>query len=177
MSCEYNIGFKRFLAIKTLEDDSVVITIYEKDSKKYAVAGTLGEIYVAIGFHRRAIGTSSQRSASGIPDTHQRQALRIHQLQAEMADGGPTRVLLRPRKRTATVEDRDMSSCGTMDKSEESHNTAQQRTRVRPNDSMFPLTPRSSLTRLNQQGNNKLNVAPTGVRQKVDGAIFQCHAV
>ena len=35
MSCEYNIGFKRYLAIKAAEDDSVVIMIYEKDSKKF----------------------------------------------------------------------------------------------------------------------------------------------
>jgi len=35
MSCEYSIGSKRFLAIKTLEDNSTEISIYEKDSKKF----------------------------------------------------------------------------------------------------------------------------------------------
>ena len=35
MSCEYNIGFKRYLAIKAAEHDSVVITLYEMDSNKF----------------------------------------------------------------------------------------------------------------------------------------------
>ena len=40
-----------------------------------------------------------------------------------MTDVGLTTVLLPPRKRAATVEDRDMSLCGTMiDESEEPNN-------------------------------------------------------